>query len=64
MYWVDDATQPSHHTTVSLTYSADTETTSRWEKVVINDGMLPTGIQTPDQLDLKTDDAHSYGPHH
>ena len=32
------------HTTISLSYFADTETPSRWEKLVIKDGMLPTSM--------------------
>ena len=28
--------------TISLNYFADTETPSRWEKLMIKDGMLPT----------------------
>ena len=32
------------HTTPSLSYFADTETPSRWEKLMINDGMLPTNL--------------------
>ena len=39
------------HTTISLSYFADTETPSRWEKLIINDGILPTSMQTPDKLD-------------
>ena len=37
---------PQHkiHTIVSLSYSADTETLSRWKKVMINNGMLPTFV--------------------
>ena len=38
------------HTTMSLSF-ADSETPSRWEK--FNNGMLPTGTQTPDQLELE-----------
>ena len=30
----------------------------------VNDGKLPTSMLTPDQLDLKADDADSYLPHH
>ena len=30
------------HTAVSLRCSADTETPCRWEKLMINDGILPT----------------------
>ena len=30
------------HTTTSLRYFIDTETCSRWGKLMINDGMLPT----------------------
>ena len=29
------------HTTVSLSYFEDTEALSRWEKLMINDGILP-----------------------
>ena len=32
------------HTTISLSYFANTETPSRWEKLMIHDGMLPTSI--------------------
>ena len=31
---------------------------------MINDGILPTSMQTPDQLGLKVDDADSYLLHH
>ena len=51
------------HTTISLSYFADTETPSRWEKLMINDGMLPTSLETPDQLNLKVDDVDSCLPH-
>lgn len=37
------------HNSLALICFADTETPSRWEKV-IKDGTLPTSIQTPDQL--------------
>ena len=33
---------------ISLSYFADTETPSRWEKLMINDVMLPTSMWTPD----------------
>lgn len=33
--------------TISLSHSAETETPSRWEKLVINDGMLPTSNADP-----------------
>ena len=39
------------HTTISLSYFADTETPSRWEKLMIKDSMLPTSMQTPGQLE-------------
>lgn len=51
------------HTTMSLSCSADTESHSRWEKLTINRGMLPTSMQTPGWLDLKVDDVDSYLPH-
>ena len=51
------------HTTISLSCFADTETPSRWEKLMINDGMLPTSLETPDQLNLKVDDVDSCLPH-
>ena len=51
------------YSTISLSHSADTETPPRWEKLMINSSMLPTSMQTPDQLDLKVDDADSL-PHH
>ena len=35
---------PSMHTTISVSCFADTETSSRWEKLMINDGMLPTSM--------------------
>ena len=54
----------SIHTAISLSYFTDTESPSRWDKLMANDGMLPTNIKTPDQLDLKADDADSYLPHH
>ena len=31
---------------------------------MINDGMLPTSMYIPDQLNLKFDDANSYLSHH
>ena len=31
---------------------------------MINDGILPTSMQTPDQLGLKVDDADFYLLHH
>ena len=34
------------------------------EKLTINNGMLPTSTQTPDQLDLNIDDTYSCSPHH
>ena len=52
------------HTTPSLSYFADTETPSRWEKLMINNDILSTSMWTPDQLDLKVHDADSYLPHH
>ena len=52
------------YSTISLSHSADTETPPRWEKLMINSGMLPTSMQTPDQLDLKVEDVDSYLPHH
>ena len=52
------------HTAVPLRCSADTETPCRWEKLMINDGILPTSRKTPDQLDLKIEDADSFLPHH
>ena len=52
------------HTTISLSYFADTEAPSRWEKLTIHDGMLPTSTEIPDQLDLKVDEADSHLTHH
>ena len=52
------------HTTISLSYFADTEMPSKWKKVMINNDMLPTSMQTPDQLELKANDADSNLPHH
>ena len=53
------------HTTISLSCFADTETPSGWEKLMISDdGMLPTRLETPDQLDLKVDDVDSCLPPH
>ena len=43
------------HTIIFLSYFEDTETPSRWEKLMINDGMLLTSMQTPEQLDLKVE---------
>ena len=42
-------------TVIFLSYFADTETLSRWEKLMINDGMLLTSMQTPEQMDLKVE---------
>ena len=39
------------HMTITLSYFADTETPSRWEKLINNDGIMPTSMQTPDKLD-------------
>ena len=50
------------HTTISLSYFVETETTARWEKFMINDGMLHTSMKTPDQLDVKADDVDFYLP--
>ena len=52
------------HMAISLRYSAETETPSRWEKLTLNGSVLPTSLQTPDQLDLKFADADSYLPHY
>ena len=46
------------YTTVSLSYFADTEAALRWEKLMINDSMLPTSLETPGQLDLKVDSIY------
>jgi len=54
----------SGYTQQPLAYFADTETASKWEKLMINDSMLPTSLETPEQLDLKVHDADSYLPHH
>ena len=35
------------HITISLSYFADTETPSRWEKLMISNGLLSTSMQTP-----------------
>ena len=43
--------------TISLSYFADTEIPSRRENLMINNDMLTTSMLTPDQLDLKFDDA-------
>ena len=44
------------HATISLSYSADTEIPSTWEKLMkIRSGLLPASMQTADQLDLKVD---------
>ena len=45
--------------TISLSYFADTETAPppRRENLMINNDMLTTSMLTPDQLDLKFDDA-------
>ena len=43
------------HTKISWSSSADTEAPSRWKELMINGGMLPTSMKTPDQLDLKAD---------
>ena len=37
----------------------NTETSSRWEKLMINDSLLPTSMEIPDLSDLKVDDADS-----
>ena len=49
--------------TIYLSYFADTEMPSRWEKLMINDDMPPTGMQTPDPLDLKDEGTDFYLPH-
>ena len=43
------------HTIIFLSYFEDTETLSRWEKLMTKDGMLLTSMQTPEQLDLKVE---------
>ena len=47
---------------ISLNYFEDTETPSRWEKLMINDDMLPTSMWTPDSWTW-VDDADSYLSH-
>ena len=42
-----------------LSYFADTETPSSWNRLTTNDGMPSTPVETPDHLDLKDDDADS-----
>ena len=42
------------HMTITLSYFADTETPSRWEKLINNDGIMPTSMQTPDKLDWRS----------
>ena len=49
---------------ISLSYFSDTVTPPRWEKLMINSGRMPIGMQTPDQLDLNVDYVDSYLPHH
>ena len=52
------------HTTVSLRYFAETEAPSRWETLTFKRGrLLPTSMQTPDQLDLRVDGVDSHLPH-
>ena len=46
------------YTTISLSYFADIEAASRWEKLTINDSMLPTSLETSGQLDLKVDSIY------
>ena len=41
----------SRYTTIYLSYFADTETPFGWEKSTVNNGMLPTNMQIPDQLE-------------
>ena len=36
------------YSTISLSHSADTETPSRWEKIMIKNGMLSKGMKTPE----------------
>ena len=50
--------------TVSVSHFTGTVTSARWEKLMTDGGILPTSMQTPDQLDLKFDDTDSYLPHH
>ena len=50
------------HITISLSYFADTETPSRWEKLMIKHSTLPTSMQTPGHwtrrlMTLKADDG-------
>ena len=52
------------HTAISLRDFAETETPSRWENLTLNHGMLPTSLQTPDQLDLKVDNVDSHLTHY
>ena len=46
------------YTTIYLSYFADVEAASRWEKLMINDSMLPTSLETPGQLDLNVDSIY------
>ena len=46
------------HTAISLSYFADVEAASRWEKLTINDSMLPTSLETQGQLDPKVDSIY------
>ena len=47
--WVE---QLAVYIAISLSYFADMETPSRWGKLTVNGGMLPTSMQALDQLDL------------
>ena len=39
---------PSINTAISLSCFEDTETLTRWEKLPVNDAMLPTNTYSPD----------------
>ena len=39
------------HTTIYLSCCAETETHTRWEKLTVNEGVLPTSTETPDCLE-------------
>ena len=56
--WIKSYFPINGYTTISLSYFADVEAASRWEKLMINDSMLPTSLETQGQLDPKVDSIY------
>ena len=52
------------YSTISLNLFADVETSFTWEKLAINDKVLPQSFRNQTSWNLNVDDADSYLPHH